>query len=232
MFKNIIICNFILCLTWFTTLSVAQTYVNMIPYKSPSCTGEQTGIGYSWIVDTCIGFRDNNFYFDIRSDGNVTMSEYSRSVDCGSNNPNTQKTFYVDYCYATDYAGTEQYPQNNYVKIQVVNNPPPPPQYGLKYSVFEPTDNECSGNVQMYYYYVNNTVWQDQFDHYQFFCSATDNLPYETVCAVSDNDDDNKNENDDDDEVNDSSSCFTSTWWSACGISFYLDYKSYTMTSC
>eukprot|EP01132_Coremiostelium_polycephalum_P004339 gene4339-5430_t len=184
--------NFLILCLIYTQAIQATTYVLMVPFSKPDCSGEQYGVGYGWQAGVCIGFKSNNYYvgFGGHNNSSVIITSVPDSENCGSSG-GVSRSYAVGGCYQVTYADYDSYVSSNYVQIQVVEDPSIP-TYGLRNSIYAANDNECQGDVQMYYYYTNGTVFKDMFDTYTFYCQNSS--PMEQVCQ---------------------NGCFSNTWWQA-----------------
>eukprot|EP01132_Coremiostelium_polycephalum_P001518 gene1518-1911_t len=174
--------SIILFISFYILSIQGLTYVQMIPYLKPDCTGEVYGVGYSWQANTCIGYKNSNFWVTVGKN-NVTISSWADMAACGSKN-GISRHFEDGGCYSVTYADNGDYISYNYVEIQIVEDPGPIPEYGYRETLYAPGDKYCQGDYQFYYYYTNQTVFKSPYNTYEFLCS--EKIPYIYNCATSD----------------------------------------------
>ncbi|KAF2073535.1 hypothetical protein CYY_005154 [Polysphondylium violaceum] len=193
----------------------ALTYVNMVPYLNPTCSGESSGLGYSWVVGQCLGFKGNNFVVSLDSHNVSTIAIYQGKDEQCSGAQQGSRTFSNGGCYQVNYQNTEQWYYNGWVKIEVVEDPTNTIIYGYRETVYASTDDHCQDDYQMYFYYTNNSVFKYSNDNYYvFYCQPDTYTPFEIDCE------------------NGPTSCFTTPNNSPCGKNYNNWWRNYQVQSC
>ncbi|KYR02180.1 hypothetical protein DLAC_00995 [Tieghemostelium lacteum] len=179
MYKEIIV---ILSILGFISSVLSVTYVTMTPYGTYDCSGEEAGIGYSFIVNQCFAIAGDFFTVELTdSNGNATIYAYGGSDTSCSSGSQSSKSYTVGDCYdAPNYVWNAAATPTNYVKVGYEVNPTTIQPYGFRQTTYAPGDSDCSNNPQFYWFATNDTEIKngDQFstwycyndESYEIFC--------------------------------------------------------------
>ncbi|KYQ89044.1 hypothetical protein DLAC_10268 [Tieghemostelium lacteum] len=158
---------------------MAVTYLEMTPYATSDCTGEESGVGFSFQVGACIpigliAFEVKNYKVTVdNSKSNATIAEYKDDdMECTEAIPNSPVSSYeIGGCYnAPSYGDFEWFEFFNYVLVTLVEDPGATPEYGLRSTSY--SENTCGSDPLYYYYYTNQTTYHvNHTNYYSWYCS-------------------------------------------------------------
>ncbi|EGG22527.1 Zinc finger protein [Cavenderia fasciculata] len=161
------------------------TYINFTPYSNGNgCSGAVNGTGYSWLVGECITLFGASYWVDYDDNQKeATFYSWDNMYCSNSTKPSSQKTFAVGNCYQVSWADHGYfYNVDDTAVMSVVQDPGYIPKQGYRQTRFRQGDSQCNGDYAMYFYYTDNTIYQNTLQTFKFWCN--NGMPFQQVCTM------------------------------------------------
>ncbi|KAK5583956.1 hypothetical protein RB653_005562 [Dictyostelium firmibasis] len=188
--KFLVIC-IILTISLFNLVK-SQGYVTFQPYINSKCSGDQTGVGYSFLLNQCIssvgdvGLENTNWKFNYDQTTNYVISQQYDSNDCSGEPINVLKYFLNDCSQIETFFSMENftYNQNETTYATVtIGNLPIYTKDQVIYEYHSKTNSGCSSlNLLFSLFFTPNIIFdQGKAITKNYFC-VLGLTPFERYC--------------------------------------------------
>ncbi|KAN0014397.1 hypothetical protein ACTFIV_003345 [Dictyostelium citrinum] len=160
-------------------------YVDFSPHPKCDTNNQESGIGYSWQVETCIHLSDGSYYVQIDPNDKYSINMLffdNPNSNCGQGETNVSKSYSSGNCYQSSwYHDPAFYNVNNFVVMSIVVDPGYVNPEGYRNTLYQKADRDCQGNPVFSYYYTDGITFKNTMQTYTYTCEQ--GIPYEYLCS-------------------------------------------------
>ncbi|KAM9988855.1 hypothetical protein ACTFIY_004905 [Dictyostelium cf. discoideum] len=141
-------------------------YVDFSPHPKCDTNNQESGIGYSWQVETCIHLSDGSYYVQIDPNDKYSINMLffeNQNSNCGQGETNVSKSYSSGNCYQSNWYHDPAF----YNKVIDLH--------------YQKADSACQGNPVFSHYYTNGITFKNTMQTYTYTCEQ--GIPYEYLCS-------------------------------------------------